>query len=72
MNVHSTIFIQNIVIFVEKLDFDDLFAQYIPPDRVEMNLKQQILDQNKNFLRVKHVHVSMFMNYKSGLVSIVN
>ena len=72
MNVHSTISIQYDVIFVENLDFDDLFAQYIRTDRFKIKLKSQILDQNNSFLEVKHVHVSMYMNLEIGLVSFVN
>ena len=71
MNVHSEIFIKNHVIFVENLDFDNLFAQYMRTDRFKIKLKPQILDKNKKILKEKHVHVSMYMNHEIALVSFV-
>ena len=71
VNVHSEIFIKNHVIFVENLDFDNLFAQYMRTDRFKIKLKPQILDKNKKILKEKHVHVSMYMNHEISLVSFV-
>ena len=69
VNVHSEIFIKNHVIFVENLDFDNLFAQYMRTDRFKIKLKPQILDKNKKILKEKHVHVSMFSRVSPASVA---
>ena len=71
VNVHSAIFTQNEVIFYQKHAFGNLLAQHIAFVQMKIKLKLQIFETKLKSLKSKHVHVFLYMNIKSSLVSFV-